>query len=157
MSCPLWLRCRAIRVVVVALIVILAATSACSGDAPQVEAGRARAAVPVAGSSQIVVTLTNTGDRADRLVEASTPVALAVEIHVTEIVEQRASMRTVDQVDILPGDQVAFRPGGLHLMMVVPDESVVLGATFPLTFKFRHAEPVTVDVEVVPIDALMED
>lgn len=150
-------RCRAQHAAWVALVVTLAATSACAGGTSQIEAGRAKAAAPVAGSSQIVVTLTNTGDRADRLVEASTPVALAVEIHATEIVEQRASMRTVEHVDIPAGGQVTFRPGGLHLMMVVPDESVTVGAAFPLTLRFRHGEPVTVDVEVVPIEALLED
>ena len=140
----------------VAMLTILAVSAACSAGDARIEAGPARAAVPVAGSSQIVITLTNVGERSDRLVAASTPAAVGVEIHLTEIVEQRASMRSVDAVDLPAGTPVRFRPGGLHLMMVVPDDSVVLGARFPLTLTFQHADSITVDVDVVPLEELLE-
>ncbi|MEX0593003.1 MAG: copper chaperone PCu(A)C [Nitriliruptoraceae bacterium] len=148
-------RCIAGRLAV-AVLTILAVSVACSSGDARIEASQARAADPVAGSSQIVITLTNVGERPDRLISASTPAAVDVQIHLTEIVEQRASMRSVDTVDLPTGTPVRFRPGGLHLMMVVPDETVVLGARFPLTLTFQHAAPITVDVDVVPLDELLE-
>ena len=140
----------------VAVLAILAISVACSSGDARVEASQARAAVPVAGSSQIAITLTNVGERSDYLISASTPAAVDIEVHLTEIIEQRASMRSVDTVDLPAGIPVHFRPGGLHLMMVVPDDSVVLGARFPLTLTFRHADPITVDVDVVPLEELLE-
>jgi periplasmic copper chaperone A len=127
------------------------ALTACGGGTSQIEVSAAQAAVPVSGSSQVVVTVTNTGDGRDRLTGASTPAALGVELHVTEIVEGRASMRQLDEVEVPPGQPVPFRPGGLHLMLVVPDETVVLGATFELTLHFDRHDDVTVPVEVVEL------
>lgn len=115
-----------------------------------------QAAVPVAGSSQIVLELRNDGDGDDVLVAAETEAALGVEIHLTSIEDGRASMTEQSEVDVPAGATVAFRPGGLHLMMVVPDETVVLGASFPLTLRFERSDPVEVSVEVVELLDLAE-
>lgn len=119
-------------------------------------AGDAQAAEPVAGSSQIVLELRNDGDGDDTLVEATTPAALGVEIHLTSIEDGRASMSELEEVEVPAGESVRFRPGGLHLMMVVPDETVVLGERFELTLAFERSEPVTIDVEVVDLLDLAE-
>lgn len=136
------------------LAVVLAACGP-SGE-PELSVGRAQAAEPVAGASQIVVEVTNTGDGPDRLVGADTPAALGVEIHLTEIVDDRATMGEVDRVEIAPGETVRFRPGGLHLMMIVPDETVRVGGTFELTLRFERSGEVTVPVEVVDLLDLAE-
>jgi len=120
-----------------------------SGDEP-------RASAPVAGSSQILLDLHNAGDGDDVLLEASTPAALGVEFHLTSIDGGRASMDQLDEVEIPAGDTVHFRPGGLHLMMVVPDETVVGGGDLDLTLTFEHSEPMTVEVEVVDLLDLAE-
>jgi periplasmic copper chaperone A len=138
------------RWIAVALAVALA-VAGCGSGTPTVEVSPAQAAVPVSGSSQVVVTLTNVGDGRDRLTGASTPAALGVELHVTEIVDGRASMRQLDTVDLPPGQAVRFRPGGLHLMLVVPDETVVLGARFDLTLHFDRHDDLTIPVEVVEL------
>lgn len=148
--------CVAIRVTFFMVLIALA-VAACGGGDARVESSTARASLPVAGSSQVAVTLTNLGDRPDQLVDVSTPAALAVEIHRTEIVDQRATMRQHDTADLPPGEPVAFRPGGLHLMMVMPDDTLTIGSTFPLTLRFRHAEALTVDVTVVGVDELLEE
>jgi periplasmic copper chaperone A len=116
----------------------------------------AQAAEPVAGSSQIVLDLRNEGDADDTLVEASTPAALGVEFHLTSIEDGRASMGELEEVELPAGESVRFRPGGLHLMMVVPDETVVLGERFELTLGFEVSEAMTVDVEVVDLLDLAE-
>ena len=131
--------------------------SACgSGGEPDLVVAPGQAATPVSGSSQIVVEVRNDGDGTDRLLGADTPAALAVEIHLTEIVDGSATMGPVDDVSIPPGETVRFRPGGLHLMMVVPDETVVLGGTFELTLEFERTGELTVPVEVVDLLDLAE-
>jgi periplasmic copper chaperone A len=135
---------------VLSLVLLLAACGG-SGD-PQIRVlGDPQAAVPVSGSSQIVLTIANEGDGRDTLVGASTPSALGVELHLTEIEEGRAVMRELEAIDLRPGEQIRFRPGELHLMLVVPDETVEEGATFDLTLHFDRSDDLTVSVEVVPL------
>lgn len=145
----------------VAAIAVALAVTACGGESgtPDLRVGPARTAVPAAGVSQLVLTIENVGDGADRLVEAATDRALAVEIHETRIDDEgRAVMELrADGVALPAGSTTRFRPGGLHLMLVVPDASVVLGGTLPVTLTFDRSPPVTVEVAVVPTVELLED
>ena len=145
---------RPISLLLPVLALVLAA---CAGGEPDVEVGAARAGVPAGGASQIVVEIDNAGDGDDELVRASSPAAAAVELHRTEIDDGRATMTELDAVTIPAGETVAFRPGGLHLMVVLPDETVTEGGTFPLTLHFDRSGDRTVEVEVVPIAELVDD
>jgi periplasmic copper chaperone A len=127
-----------------------------SGGDPDLDVAPGQAAEPVAGSSQIVLTVTNRGGGDDRLLNAETPAALDVEVHLTEIEDGRATMAVLDEVHIPAGETVRFRPGGLHLMLVVPDETVVEGGTFELTLRFDRSGEITVPVEVVDLLDLTE-
>ena len=62
----------------------------------------------------------------------------------------------LDDVIVPAGGSVAFRPGGLHLMLVVPDERVVVGGTFEVTLRFERTGPLTVTVMVVDLLDLVE-
>lgn len=147
---------RAARLVVLHLAVVVA-LSACAGGEPRIEVvGAPQASVPVAGASQIVLTLANTGDGRDRLVAATTDAALGVEIHETRIEDGRAAMAELAEVDLDAGEQVRFRPGELHLMVVAPDASVQEGGTFELRLTFERSDPLTVEVAVVPLLDLSE-
>lgn len=139
-----------------ALAAVLAACGP-SGDPDVRVVGDVRAAVPVSGSSQVVLTLANDGDGPDELIAAETPAALGVEIHLTEIEDGRATMAELASAPLPPGEEVRFRPGGLHLMLVLPDETVVDGATFQLTLLFDRSEPISIPVEVVPLLDLADD
>jgi copper(I)-binding protein len=146
-----------------ALVLALLATG-CGDDVqpldqgtPDLHVSRAQSSAPVAGASQLVVTIENRGDGADRLIGADTDAALAIEIHRTVIEDDgRAFMRLLDDVIIDAGETVRFRPGGLHLMVVVPDEQVRVGGTFEVTLRFERSAPVTLDVEVVDLLDLVE-
>jgi periplasmic copper chaperone A len=127
------------------------------GGEPELVVSTAQASAPVAGASQLVVSIENRGDGADRLVGADTDAALAVEIHRTVIEDDgRAFMRLLDDVLLPAGETVRFRPGDLHLMVVVPDERVQVGGTFAVTLRFERSAPVTLDVEVVDLLDLVE-
>ncbi len=124
---------------------------------PDLHVSSAQASVPVAGASQLVLTIENRGDGADRLMGAETDAALAIEIHRTVIEDDgRAFMRLLDDVIIPAGGSLAFRPGDLHLMVVVPDERVRLGGTFDVTLRFERSAPLTLTVEVVGLLDLVE-
>lgn len=146
-----------------AIALLGALLAGCGGEAglgggtPDLHLSAAQASAPVAGASQLVVTIENRGDGADRIVGAETDAALAVEIHRTVIEDDgRAFMRLLDDVVIDAGETVRFRPGGLHLMVVVPDERVRVGGTFEVTLRFERSAPVTLEVEVVDLLDLVE-
>lgn len=147
-------RSRRLTTVTVVAVVLVACGG---GGEPRIEVGEAQASRPIAGSSQIVVTITNDGDGDDELVGGETPAALAVELHRTVIEDGRATMVQLDGVEVPAGGSVRFQPGDLHLMLVVPDETVVPGGTFELTLDFDRSGEVTVPVEVVDLLDLIED
>jgi len=152
------------RVSLLALASTLLILTACGSDqatlgdgAPDLQVGSARASARVAGASQLMLTIENRGDGDDRLIGADTDAALAIEIHLTVIEpDGRASMRMLDDALLPAGESVAFRPGGLHLMVVVPDERVVAGGTFEVTLRFARSAPVTRTVTVVDLLDLVE-
>jgi periplasmic copper chaperone A len=138
-----------------ALLAVLAVS--CAGGTPQVEVvGPVQVAAPVAGSSQVALTLVNRGDGDDELVAVSTEVALAVEIHRTTIADGSATMETLEGLPIGAGESVVFRPGELHLMLVVPDETVREGGTVELVLDFERSEDVVVEGQVVDLLDLAE-
>lgn len=149
-----WRR-RALLLVVALLTTVLAG---CGPDGePELELGTAQASRPIAGGSQIVLRIRNHGDGDDRLVWADSSAAAGVELHRTEVTDGRAVMRELDGIDIPAGDEVYFRPGDLHLMLVIPDESVVVGGTFEVTLRFERSGEVTVPVEVVELLDLVDE
>jgi len=140
------------------LLLVVALLSACGADdgASRIGVSDALAGPPAGGASQVVVRIANTGDGDDRLVEVTTPVAAGVEFHRTELADGRATMTIEREIALPAGEEVEFRPGGLHLMLVAPNPSLQVGGTFELTLRFEHAGERTVPVEVVPIPELME-
>jgi periplasmic copper chaperone A len=139
---------------------VAALLTACGGDggssAPAV-VGPVQVAEPVAGSSQVALTLVNRGDGDDELVSVTTESALAVEIHRTTITDGSATMETLEGLPVPAGEELVFRPGGLHLMLVVPDASVAIGGTVELVLDFERAEDLVVEAEVVDLLDLAED
>jgi len=149
----------------VGLLFVAITLAGCSADAPtalssgtpDLRVARAQSSAPIAGAAQLVLTIENHGDGDDRLVGAETDAALAVEIHRTEIdADGRATMRMLDDVLIPAGGEVAFQPGGLHLMVVVPDGRVTVGGTFDVRLRFERSAPITLTVTVVDLLDLVE-
>ena len=87
---------------------------------------------------------------ADRLVGASSPVAGKVELHETRMEGTIMRMLPVAGIDLMPGKKVELKPGGLHIMLLGIKAPLKAGETFPLTLRFAHAAPVTVQAKVVP-------
>lgn len=148
-------------------VVLLAACTGGGGDdgdgggaqgTPEiVVVGEAQVAEPVAGASQIAMTLANQGDGDDRLVRATTPSALAAEIHVSQVGGGAVSMEIVSGIDLPAGAEVRFQPGRTHLMLVVPDTTVRIGSTLDLTLEFERSETITVPVRVVDLLDMFEE
>jgi copper(I)-binding protein len=94
--------------------------------------------------------LENTGNSADRLLRASTPIATRVEMHTMAVDAQGVMrMREIEGIALASRAKIQMRPGmGMHLMLIGLKEPLKDGARFPMTLEFEHAGKVDVTVVV---------
>lgn len=94
--------------------------------------------------------LRNAGQRADRLLGASTPVADAVELLHAEVgSDGRLQLRTVDAVELAPGAALRLRHDGPWRLRLRGLKTPLLnGDAFALTLRFEHAGEKAVVVTV---------
>lgn len=94
------------------------------------------------------MTIRNTGTAADRLVSASSPVAVRVELHTHLRDGDVMRMRPVQDIPVPAGGSATLAPGGLHLMFMGLNRALVAGETIPVTLRFAEAGEVTVQLRV---------
>ena len=131
----------------VALAAALAATPAFAGELT-VTGAWSRSTPPGAKVGVVYFALVNDTKKSDRLLKLSTPVAAAVEVHRTEVLDGIARMREVAVLHIDAGQTLEFEPGGLHVMLTGLRQPLAAGTTYELEMLFEVAGPRTVRVEV---------
>lgn len=92
--------------------------------------------------------MTNRGDSADRLIAASTPRAERIELHRMSMENGVMGMEAVEAVELPPGGEAAFAPGGMHLMFIGLPTPFVAGESVPVQLTFEHAGVVDVELPV---------
>ncbi len=80
----------------------------------------------------------------DRLERISGPAGTRVELHETITMHGAMSMSALKAVDVRANTQVAFAPGGKHLMIYGLPVATKPGTAVPLTFHFAKAGPVQI-------------
>lgn len=84
----------------------------------------------------------------DRLVGASSPIAVRAEVHEMRMDGEVMRMREVPALELPPGQAVALAPGGLHVMLIGLRERLAVGQHFPLRLQFERGGSVEVEVAV---------
>jgi copper(I)-binding protein len=120
-----------------------------AGGSVRVVKAYAKAMPPGATTAGGYMTIENKGG-ADRLVGASSPRALGVEMHTMENNQGVMRMQSVWGFDIPPRGSTKLVPGGNHLMIVNPAAPLREGERFPIRLMFEHAGPIDVELEVQP-------
>jgi copper(I)-binding protein len=140
------------RVVLAAFLLASGAAFAADPSPVQVEHAWSRA---TPGSSRIGVVYLVLRDAAasDMLTGASTPVAGRATLHESYREGGLDKMRMLEGVMLPRNKEVAFAPGGRHIMLMDLKQPLKVGETFPLTLEFAHAAPVTATVTVLPVGA----
>lgn len=111
-----------------------------------------RATPPGAGAGGGFVTLTNHGDGDDTLVGATSPLTERVEIHIMEMDGDVMRMAPLPGgIELPAGGSVTLAPGGLHLMLMELDSPIVEGEPVTVTLEFQHAEPMEIELRVLPV------
>ncbi len=100
------------------------------------------------------VTLRNTGAEPDRLTGATIARAGRGEIHSMSTENGVMKMAPVEGgLPIAPGESIALKPGGLHLMFLDLTEGLRAGETVSGTLTFERAGTIPVTFSVAPIGA----
>ena len=100
-------------------------------------------------NSAVYLIVENSGDQPDTLLSAQANVAQLVELHESQMdASGTMSMQEQERIDVPAKDQIAFQPGGLHVMLIQLNGDLNPGDHFNLTLNFQTAGQVPVDVEV---------
>jgi copper(I)-binding protein len=120
----------------------------------EIDAPWARASVGTSRPTAAYLTIRNTGDRPDRLIEVSTPVAGHAETHAMVHEGGVMKMRPAGPLEIPAGGVLRFAPGGeLHIMLMELEEPLEEGASVPLTLVFESAGEVALEMPIAGIAA----
>lgn len=93
--------------------------------------------------------ITNSGEEADRLLEAASPRAGRTEIHEMSVKDGIMTMRQVkDPLEIPAGGSLDLKPGGYHVMFMELTGPFKEGETIPVTLTFEKAGSVEVGLTV---------
>ena len=115
-----------------------------------IEDAYARASRPNAPTGAAFMTITNTGNTADRLLAAQSDIAKRVELH-THIEDGDGIMRMIkveDGFEIPAGESYSLKRGGAHVMFMGLTESLEHGDAFTVTLTFEEAGDMTVEIPV---------
>ena len=97
--------------------------------------------------------LRNAGPAAVRVVEASSPVAGRVEMHVTMREGDVMKMRQVQSFEVPPGGTFELKPGGAHLMLVDLKRPLAKGERVALTLELEKGGALQVELRVAEMGA----
>ena len=100
------------------------------------------------GNTGVFFVIDNPTTDGDRLLSAASDVAQAVELHKTTMVDDVMTMAPQEYVEIPAGEQVIFKPGGLHVMLINLHDKLNVGDNFELTLNFEQAGEITLNVTV---------
>lgn len=138
------------------LIATLMLAACGRGGAPDVAVTDAWARETRTGSTAAYLEIANRGDGVDRLVSVSIPPPAQASLHSSVMEDGISRMRPLDDgIEIAPGETVALRPGGLHVMVTGLGSPLAPGDALPLTLTFERSGERRVTAEVRPADAAL--
>ncbi|USQ95693.1 copper chaperone PCu(A)C [Caulobacter sp. RL271] len=143
------------RMVAIGLTAILAASAAASAWAGDYKLGALTIRQPWSRPAQAGMngvgffTLVNAGKTPVTLQRVESPAAGKVEIHQSAMANGVMTMRRQDAGVVVPaGGQVAFAPGGYHLMLLSLKAPQGVGQKVPVTLVFDNGRKAQVDLTV---------
>jgi copper(I)-binding protein len=138
------------RAVVCALLLHAACAWSHSYDRGDIQVRHpwSRATPPGAKVGVAYMEIRNRGAQPDKLLSASTPMAKAVELHVTQRDGEVMKMRHVQAFEIPARERHELRPGGSHLMLLNLAQPLRKGERFTMRLRFERAGELEIELEV---------
>lgn len=109
----------------------------------------ARALPPVVPNGAAYLSLHNMGTERDILLSISSSIAKRSMLHESYLDDDKVAMRHIAELNVEAGQQVDFKPGGYHIMLMGLKQPLSLGTTFTVTLEFENAGLVEVPVTVI--------
>ena len=103
------------------------------------------------------LTLKNDGDTAVSLLAAQSDRFRTVTLHQTVIEGGVSKMRELHLIEMAPGQEITFAPGGMHLMLMQPRHSIAPGDRIEITFLLSDGQRVPAIFDVQAADATTDD
>ncbi len=139
------------RLIATAILLVLAPFAFAAG-----QLGVSNAWIPQAppGSDMLAgyLTLKNSGDVTISILAAQSDRFRTVTVHQTVIENGVSRMRELNRLEIDPGKEVKFAPGGLHLMLMQPRREVMPGDRIEITFMLSDGQRVPAIFDVQAAD-----
>jgi hypothetical protein len=100
-------------------------------------------------TSAVYLTISNSGDKADKLLSVTTDAAQKASVHQTVVTNNIAQMIAVDGgLDIPANGKVSFRPGGYHIMIENLTHDLIAGGTIKVTLTFQSGTVINLTVPI---------
>ena len=100
------------------------------------------------GNSGVFFIVENPSDEDDRILSASSDIATAVELHESTLINDVMKMEKQEYVLVPAGDEILFKPGGLHVMLIGLHKDLMVGDEFILTIQLEKNGEIPLDVVV---------
>lgn len=100
------------------------------------------------GNGAVYFLLQNHSAGSDELIDVSSDVAEAVEIHETTMEGDVMQMQQLLSVPVKGKESIEFAPGGLHVMLIGLKQDLKVGHHFQITLQFAGADDITLNVPV---------
>lgn len=100
------------------------------------------------------LTINNSGDTSVNLLAAQSDRFRNVTVHQTVIENGVSRMRELHLLEIAPGKEITFAPGGMHLMLMQPRTPIVPGDHIEITLLLSDGQrvPAVFDVQAAAVD-----
>ncbi|MBB3763263.1 copper chaperone PCu(A)C [Sphingomicrobium lutaoense] len=120
----------------------------CEAARPVASEGWARESLTAQAMGAAYFRLSNQGDCPAVLTGASSPLAASVGLHESREENGVARMRPVERVEIAPGRNIDFAPGGLHLMLSGLERSLAAGEQLPVMLSFEDGPDLELTISI---------
>lgn len=138
-----------IRAVLLAMLLAVPAAAAGAPKATSLAVREAWSRPAAAGTTGVgYAVVANRGHAPAVLVKVESPLAAKVEMHSSSMVGGIMRMTPETRVEIPAGGEVAFAPGGRHLMFMDLKRALAPGGTLPATLVFADGRRLATDFAV---------
>ena len=115
-----------------------------------------RAVPPVVKTSAAFMQLSSAAAEEHYLIDASTPIAGDVELHMHLMDDGVMRMRRIPHIHLPSGVAVKLQPGGLHIMLFDLKAPLKPGEEIPLNLTFDDGSSKSVTARVRSVQSMME-
>ena len=136
------------KISILSILLMIVAQIASSQETMIINDAWVREVPPGSSVSAAYMTIQNKGSD-DKLIAISSDVSESAELHTSKVDDNGvASMEMVKVLEIPSGNTVEFKPGGMHIMLIGLNESLVGKESIDLTLDFSEAGEMQI---VVPV------